>query len=265
MDWLDEKIKDYYEFLHKNTYKDKDTNTNWFIISTPFLGAFNDPIELFVKKEEDVDNKIIISDDGVTLYNLELQGVSFVASSQRKSLLERVINTYGLKLEGGEIQVSTTIDKFAQRKYDIISAIQEINAFHVLSKSTVSSVFKEDVRAYLDSKNIIYTPEFISKGKTGLDFTFDFQIARKNTETVIKAFNSTSINTHTLSSFIFSWEDIKETRSSVANKKLKAIMIINDTEKPIEDKYITAIVSKGAGYIPWSNIKEEKFYNLLVN
>ena len=33
------------------------------------------------------------------------------------------------------------------------------------------------VRNYLDEKQIIFTPDFISKGETGLEFTFDFQLA----------------------------------------------------------------------------------------
>lgn len=62
----------------------------------------------------------------------------------------------------------------------MISAISEANDLYVLARHTVSSVFIEDVKQYLDDNEIIYTPYFISKGSTGLEFTFDFQIAYKN-------------------------------------------------------------------------------------
>jgi hypothetical protein len=49
----------------------------------------------------------------------------------------------------------------------------------MMAKHTVSSLFKEDVKFYFDEQNIIYTPQFIAKGSTGIEFNFDFQIAGK--------------------------------------------------------------------------------------
>ena len=56
----------------------------------------------------------------------------------------------------------------------------------ITAKNTVQSMFKEDVRGLLDEQDLIYTPHFIAKGSTGIDFTFDFQIAGKKNETVIR-------------------------------------------------------------------------------
>jgi hypothetical protein len=42
---------------------------------------------------------------------------------------------------------------------------------------------------------------------------FDFQIAGKNSELVLKSFNT--INKQSLSSFLFSWDDINPTSASM--------------------------------------------------
>lgn len=57
MKWLNKGIRDYHNLLKDKTQIKEDTNTNWIVISTPFIGAFNDTIEIFVKKI----NQIILS------------------------------------------------------------------------------------------------------------------------------------------------------------------------------------------------------------
>ena len=144
----------------------------------------------------------------------------------------------------------TSEQNFSQKKHNFISAIMELNDLYVLSKSNVASIFKEDVRTYLDEKNIIYTPDYISKGSTGLEFMFDFQIAGKNSELILKSFNT--INKQSLSSFLFSWDDIKPIREKVSKKKVTAIAIINDEEKHIKEEFLDALIAKKANYIIWS-------------
>jgi hypothetical protein len=120
----------------------------------------------------------------------------------------------------------------------------------MLAKHTVSSLFKEDVRGFFDEQNIIYTPQFIAKGGTGIEFTFDFQIAGRQKELVIKSFNSLSkINVPT---FLFGWEDIKNAREKISGKQLKGLAIINDIDKELKQEYVGALERKGADVIMWS-------------
>lgn len=256
MEWLTQGIRDYHNLLKDKTQINKDINTDWIVISTPFIGAFNDTIEIFVRRNQS-DHTIQFSDDGNTIRNLELQGVSFSRSEKRKHLFSKVLMTYGLYLNNDEIITNSSLDKFAQKKYDMITAIAELNSFNILSKNNVSSLFKEDVKNYLDEKNIIYTREFISKGKTGLEFTFDFQIAHKNKEIVIKAFNS--LNKANVPNFLFTWEDIKENRERISGKPLHAIVIVNDAEKEIGQEYLEALDVKKADCIPWKERNDQKY------
>ncbi|MCF6269022.1 MAG: DUF1829 domain-containing protein [Melioribacteraceae bacterium] len=132
----------------------------------------------------------------------------------------------------------------------------EINDLYVLSKQNVASVFKDDVRNYLNSNDIIFTPDFISKGTTGLEFNFNFQIAQKSKEIVIKSFSS--INKSNLSTFLFAWDDIMHVREKLTKKEVEAIAIINDIDKEVKTEYLDALKSKNANYILWSEKDDEK-------
>lgn len=214
------------------------------------MDVFNDSIDIFVKYD---NNKILLSDDGETMRNLELNGVSISRLVKRKEMLNTILLNYGVKYLNGELIVEADEKSFAQKKLNLISAISETNDLYVLSSPTVESVFKEDVQNYLEEQNIVFSPHFISKGSVGLDFTFDFQIAYPHTEIVIKAFNTiTRLN---LPHFLFTWEDIQPVRERLSRKKVKAVAILNDTEKGIKGEFIDALKSKNADYFFWSERK----------
>ena len=248
MSWVNALIHDYYTWLKSKTVILPDEKTEWVAIQTPFIGLFNDVVEMYAQKKGD---KIILSDNGETFHNLELVGTSVSRSGERRGIAERILLNYGIQLNNNELVTETTAQNFAQKKHNFLSAIMELNDLYVLSKQNVASIFKEDVRTYLDSQNIIYTPDFISKGSTGLEFMFDFQIAGKQSELVLKSFNT--INKQTLSSFLFSWDDIKPVREKISKKNVTAIAVLNDEEKPIKGEYLEALNAKKANYIIWSD------------
>jgi len=245
--WLNELIDNYYRFLKEKTTVITETGTGWAVISTPFVGLFNDTLEIYVKKENE---KIILSDDGVTLRNLELVGSTVARSPKRKDLLNKILLTYGIQLQNDELIVEGTENNLSQKKHNFISAISEINDMYMLAKHTVASIFKEDVKNYLDEQEIIYTPQFISKGSTGLEFTFDFQIAYRDKEIVLKAFNT--LNKINLPNFLFTWNDIKKVREEITGKKFIGLAIVNDSEKKIQPDYLNAFISQNADYILWT-------------
>ncbi|MFH1005306.1 MAG: DUF1828 domain-containing protein [Bacteroidota bacterium] len=245
--WVNELIDKYYDFLKGRTAVVTQTGTDWAVISTPFLGLFNDTLEIYAKKE---NSKILLSDDGITIKNLELIGSSVSRSPKRKELLEKILLSYGIQLHEDEFITEANENTFAQRKHNLVSAISEINDMYMLAKHTIASVFKEDVQAYLDEQQIIYTPQFISKGTTGLEFTFDFQIAYRQKEIVIKSFNS--VNKLNLPSFLFTWEDIKNVRHQITNKEVIGLAVINNEDKEIQSDFLEALKNKNADFILWT-------------
>ncbi|GIV26242.1 MAG: DUF1828 domain-containing protein [Bacteroidia bacterium] len=257
-EWINKLVEEYYQFLKDKTIVLTDTGTDWAVISTPFIGLFNDTIEIYLKKEKD---KILLSDDGVTLKNLEWIGSDVTRSQKRKEVMDRILISYGIRLNNDELIAEANEQNFAQKKHNLISAISEINDIYMLARHTVASVFREDVKNFLDEQQIIYTPHFISKGSTGLEFTFDFQIAYKEVEIVLKAFNT--LNKLNLPNFLFTWEDIKTVREKLTGKKLMGLAIINNEENEIQQEYLDALCSKNADYILWTErYKEENIKKL---
>ncbi len=249
MSWIDESINAYYSFLKDKTSYYTDDKTNWSVISTPFYGTYNDPIDIYIKQDE--SGSILLSDDGVTLTNLEQVGISFSHSPKRKEWLNAILCNYGLILENNELKArADNIHDFAQKKHDMICAIFAISEMELMAKNTVSTMFNEDVRNMLNERKIVYTPEFIAKGKTGIEFTFDFQLAGQKEEIVIKSFNV--LNKMNVPNFLFSYDDIKEGRERISGKKLNSVAIINDTNKDIKNELITAFDTKNVPYILWS-------------
>jgi len=240
-------MNDYYAFLKEKTLVTASTSSDWVEISTPFVGLFNDTVDIYAKKE---GNKIILSDDGNTLRDLELSGLEISRSPKRKEILDRILINYGVRISNDELTTEATERDFPQKKLNLIAAISETADMYYLARHTVSSVFREDVKAYLDEQELIYTPYFISKGSTGLEFTFDFQIAYRNTEIVIKSFNS--INKMNLPHFLFTWEDIKKVREQQTQKELIGLAVINDVDREVSEEYLSALESKGAQHILWS-------------
>lgn len=249
MNWIDENIKAYYAWLKDNTSFHTDELTNWSVISTPFYGTYNDPIDIYVQKQP--DGTILLSDDGVTLQNLEQVGVGIAHSAKRKEWITSILYNYGISLESEqELTTTATVKDFPQKKHNLICAIFAIAEMEVMAKNTISTMFNEDVRAMLDERELVYTPEFIIKGKTGIDFTFDFQLAGRKNEVVIKSFNT--LNKMNVPNFLFGYEDVKEMRERISGKTLNSIAIINDIDKEIKTDLLNAFDSKNVPYILWS-------------
>lgn len=259
MNWVNTSVDNYYNWLREKTFIQKDLTTDWYLINTPFIGAFNDTIEIYAQKN---GSQLKLSDNGETISNLEIQGLQIQGSKRRKSLLDSILINYGVKIDNDELVIETNINKFSQSKHNFLSAIIEINDLYVLSNHNVASIFKEDVRNYLDSHNIIFTPDFISKGSTGLEFNFDFQIAQRDKEIVIKSFNT--INKSNLPTFLFSWDDIKPVREKITKKNVTAIAIINDIDKEVKSEFLEALKSKNANFILWSEKDSAENKKLLV-
>jgi hypothetical protein len=248
MSWIDQLINDYYRFLKQKTLITESPLNDWVEISTPFTDVFNDSIDIYAKKQ---NGKILLSDDGKTFKNLELSGIEITRSQNRKEILDKILLNYGIQLSKQELIVEATESTFPQKKLNLMSAISEVNDLYVIAKHTVASLFREDVKNYLDENELVYTPYFISKGSTGLEFTFDFQIAYKKTELLIKAFNS--VNKLNLPHFLFTWDDVKQVRERQSEKKVIGLAIINNLDKEIKGEYLEALSNKGAEYILWTD------------
>ena len=109
--WIDDSISQYYKWLKDQTTYRIDGKSGWCRITTPFVGMFNDPIEVFIKEQ---NGKLLLSDDGVTIENLELSGVDIFRSPKRKEWLEYIKLNFGIDILDGELRAEATHANFAQ-------------------------------------------------------------------------------------------------------------------------------------------------------
>lgn len=123
--WIEQSVKEYYDWLRGRTVIQKDDTTGWYLISTPYVGLFNETINLYAKREG--LDKIVLSDDGNTFDNLSNMGVVINSSPELKELVERVSIMCGVQInDRNEIFVETSISKFVRDMHNIVSAIMEI-------------------------------------------------------------------------------------------------------------------------------------------
>jgi hypothetical protein len=136
--WVNDCVTEYYKWLRNNTLITKNEQTGWYAITTPFLGLFNDNIEIYVKMD---NNRIMLSDDGQTLSNLKLTGYSITQSGKKR--INMILLNYGIKRVDCELKVESTKKDFNQKKHNLLRAILEISTIAMLDKRTVTSLCNE--------------------------------------------------------------------------------------------------------------------------
>lgn len=257
MEWIEKKIAEYYSWLKDNTAIRQDKGTGWFAISTPFVGMFNDNIEIFVKQVS--ETQIDLSDDGETIGSLRLSGVDVLRSDKRKSYLHRILSNHGIFIEGDELKTVSNGADFAKKKHSLISAIMNVSDMSLLAKGNISSMFSEDVMSFADSRDVVYTPSFIIKGKSGLDFNFDFQIAGKNSELVVKSFST--LRQDSVGCFLFCLEDTRKKREMDTGKQFRSLAVVNDSVRQSQ-KLIDALRSYDTDVLLWSKREEQAYKDI---
>ena len=261
MNWLLDGINEYFEWLKKRTFVSQDDATGWSVISTPFVGLFNDTIDIFAKQNP--DGTIALSDDGNTLNNLELFGVGFKNTTGRKSILDRVKLNYGVSISK-DLELTKVVDKadFVQGKHDMLRAMLELSDMLNLTTHRVSAVFKEDVKNLFYEKEMTVTPDFIVSGRSGIRFTFDYLIAKPRKETVVQVFNN--FDKANLATFLFGVDEVKAAREQISEKRFEPIAIINDVDNKARKELLDALQNREMTYLLWSEHESPNFIQRLI-
>lgn len=252
-------VCDYYDWLKAETEVLSVPEQNWFAISTPFEGRFNDTIGLYIKKEGD---RVYFSDDGETLGNIIACGGN-VKSGKIKTIIERTKLAYGIDITDNEIHIEVPNYQALKAKHRFISALIELNDIEI-EQGSVKPDFHNEISNYLyyAFPELNYTPFVTIKGETGLEYTYNFQcLVRDKEEIFIKAFNK--IGKNLITPFLYSFLKIKNSRPKLnRNLPVRAIAIINDTVD-IDSAIINSIKQDGADFIPWSQRKLSVYSNKL--
>jgi hypothetical protein len=245
-------IEDYWAFLRKRLIYEHVGD--WVEITTPYLDRHNDYIQLYGKSR---DGRIVLTDAGETLQDLQQSGVS-INSGKRKRLLDDILRGFGAQTADGEILVEADEKNFALKEHSLIQAILSINDMFFLSAPSVESLFLEDVSRWLSDVDVRFTEHVKFAGRSGFDYIFDFVIprSRKAPERIMRAINSPS--KAAAQNFILAWVDTRETRP--ANSV--PLAMLNDSTKPVPEDVEEALEAYGIASLKWEH--REEYVELLA-
>jgi hypothetical protein len=217
---------------------------DWIEITTPYLDRHNDYLQIYARRQ---NGNYILTDDGYILDELEPSGCK-LESPKRLALLQMTLNGFGVKLVGSSLEVRASKDDFPMRKHNLVQAMLAVNDLFYLASPIVSSLFLEDVIAWLDENEIRYTPNVKFTGKSGYDNLFDFVIpkSKKQPERILQAINRPSRDE--AGATAFAWIDTKEVRAPDS----RAYALLNDSERALSPSVMDALQSYDVRPIPWS-------------
>ena len=213
-------------------------------ITTPYLDRHNDCIQIYAER---ANGGFVLTDDGYVLDDLEQSGCK-IDTPKRNALFKTTLNGFGVQLSGSALLVKASADNFALRKHNLVQAMLAVNDLFYLASPTISSLFHEDIVAWLDFSDIRYTPSVKFTGKSGYDHRFDFVIpkSREQPERVLRAINRPSRDT--AQAMAFSWIDTKEVRSL----DTRAYAVLNDGETQVSESVLDAMRNYDVHPILWS-------------
>lgn len=224
-------------------------------ITSPYLDHFNDYVQIYVKMNS--DGTIDITDDGYTLNNLAMSGVSLNRSPARRTQVSKIARTFGVAINGDELITHATIEDFPQKKHLFIQAMLRIDDMFSLAENNVQEYFNDDVKDFFDKNGIYYSENLSLVGKTGGVHQYDFHFQRSKNKPqrfcrTINRLNKTSRN-----AAIFSWTDTMDVHGSDS----ELLVIIND-DNSVKGSDITAFKNYSIKPINYSQLGQnlEEFY-----
>jgi len=217
-------------------------------LTTPFLDRHNDHLQIYVVKE---DGKIILSDDGYILSDLRTSGLD-LKTPKRQAVLETTLNGFGARIKGTQLFIEASQRNIGQKLHSLVQAMLAVNDMFVMAQPRVSSFFWEDVRAFLDSYDIRYSPRVKISGHSGFDHAIDFLIpkSRKRPERFVQTINAP--NKNTIGTYLFALGDTKQARGNGA----EAYAFLNDQEREVGGDIIEALEAYEVNATLWSMRKD---------
>ena len=225
---------------------------DWVEITTPLLDRHNDLLQIYAKRE---NGHFILSDDGYTLQDLGLSGCK-LDTPKRQELLRMTLNGFGVQRRDDVLEIKATEENFPLKKHNLLQAMLGGNDLFYLAAPHVSSLFYEDVVAWMNDSDIRFVENAKFTGKTGYDHLFEFVIprSRNNPERILRAINRPDKGA--AMEMVFAWLDTRETRP----QESRAYALLNDTERQVRADVLDAFRSYDVLPIRWSereNIRAE--------
>ena len=213
-------------------------------LTTPFLDRHNDHLQIYAER---VGDRIVLSDDGYILADLEGSGLD-INTPKRKEILRTILNGVGVQEVDGRLVVEASERTLGQRTHGLIQAMISVNDMFVMAQPRVSAFFWEDVKVFLELHDVRFSPRVKLSGRSGFDHAIDFLIpaSRTQPERIIQAINAPSKNTVT--AYLFALNDTRQARDQAS----RAYAILNDTERAVPGDVVEALEAYEVVPAPWS-------------
>lgn len=243
-------IEDYYKWLKQNTIVNEIGE--YAEVTTPFLDMHNDCIQFYMKQ---LDNgNILLTDDGYVLSDLEDSGFNF-NSPRRKQLLKNILINHHMELDKNKcLTAITPKEKFPLIKHFYIQGILAINDLYTTGRSTVASIFADDVANFLDNNDIFYNENIKLTGQSGFDHNIDYVLPKLKSKNIperyLKVINNP--NKNNTENTIFTWNDLKNIRKTDSMDNIMYV-VLNNTTSEVKSDLITAYNSYGIKPLLWTD------------
>jgi Domain of unknown function DUF1828/Domain of unknown function DUF1829 len=215
-------------------------------LTTPFLDRHNDHLQVYATRQ---NGNIVLSDDGYILSDLRTSGLE-VDTPKRKAVLDSVLKGLGVRTENGQLLVEASTTNLGQRLHSLVQAMLAVNDMFVMAQTRVANFFFEDVRNFLDSNDIRYTPRVKLAGKSGYDHGVDFLIpkSRNRPERILQAIAAPKKD----NIFAYLWT-LNDTRAArTGESTAEAYAFLNDQEHSIGGDVIEALQAYEVVPAVWS-------------
>ena len=181
-------------------------------ITTPFLDAHNDTIQLYVKRDGE---SFLFTDDGHTLSDLEMNGFNL---NTKKELIQHLAESMNVTVENGVITARASSPLLvAQTEHFMIQAMLKFHDLFDLASpcqtaSQIRDFFLDEVKSFFRGNDIRCTADVMFTGRSGLPQRFDFVIpaSKMQPERLITALNQPT--QQSVRSAMMAWADVRESR-----------------------------------------------------
>ncbi|NLR33181.1 DUF1828 domain-containing protein [Levilactobacillus tujiorum] len=237
----------------------KTLSNNNIQISLPFTDSSGDGIIFNVEPKE---NGFLVTDQGYTIWNLEVNGVNVTKKdSNRWRILQSIINPYKFQInQKNEISKIVTESELSQTITDFAQIIINVSDIAFMNRSNTSGMFFDDVHTYFSNKRSEYSflKNFYADGKTNQKYRFEYLFTpRPNDFKLTKLYNTLSKNS--MDAVIGIWSDTQQFREENYGSNATFNLLLNgisEKEKP----YVEGLMSHDIQVIDFqdkSSVKEK--------
>ncbi|MGX7096391.1 DUF1828 domain-containing protein [Gemella bergeri] len=207
-------------------------------VITPYINTYGEGISFTIKFD---GNHYVLTDDGFTLWDLQLNGINLSKKNKRHELLKSILSYNGLELNGEEIIKKARKHNLGQSIHDMTQALLNIYDLTLLHPQAVQNHFLDDVRNYFnDNKDYNVFPELSITGKSKLEHKFNFLMMSKGQYKLVQVHEK--ITKDKMHFILSSWLDTTENRAKTYGRNESLSIIISpDGYNDLKDEYKDAL------------------------